>query len=162
MFNIGIFELSDVFTYPSMPFVFNLIGKCLMRIDIRAMGIMLTSSLREYIERRLHFALGWASHGVYKIVVHLSDINGPRGGKYKYCLIQIPFPRAPDVLIENMESDLYVAIDRAAHRAERALARQRDRLRESGHDRIHSDEPTGAKRRTERRSNVQFLLKKSP
>lgn len=66
-----------------MHFVFNLTGKCFMRIDIRTMGIMLTSSLREYIERRLQFALGWASHGVHKI-------------------------------IENMESDLHVAIDRAA------------------------------------------------
>lgn len=132
-----------------------------MRIDIRAMGVMLTGSLRAYIERRLQFALGWASHGVHKIIVHLSDINGPRGGKYKYCLIQIPFPRAPDVLIENMESDLHVAIDRAAQRAERALARQRDRLREPGHDRIRSDEPAGAERRTERRSDVQFSLTKS-
>ena len=161
MFDVSIFELSDVFTYPSMPIVFNLIGKCFMRIDIRAMGITLTSSLREYIERRLQFVLGWASHGVHKIVVHLSDINGPRGGTYKYCLIQIPFPRAPDVLIENIESDLYVAIDRAAHRAERALARQRDRLREPRHNRVDRAEPAGAERRKERQPDAQFSLTKS-
>jgi putative sigma-54 modulation protein len=51
-----------------------------MRIDIQTSGFKLTGGLREHTERRLRFALSWAVHDVRKVVVRLSDINGPRGG----------------------------------------------------------------------------------
>ena len=106
-----------------------------MRIDIQANGFELTEALRQHAEKRLQFALSWAGNDVRKIVVRLSDINGPRGGKDKRCTIQIPMPRAQDVVIEDTESDLYVAIDRAVDRAERALARKLERLHEHRHQR---------------------------
>ena len=111
-----------------------------MRIDIQANGFELTDALRQHAERRLQFALSWAGNDVRRIVVRLSDINGPRGGKDKRCTIQIPIPRAQDVLIEDTESDLYVAIDRAVDRAERTLARKLERLHEYRHQRPVADE----------------------
>lgn len=113
----------------------------MMRIDIQANDFELTDALREHTERRLQFALSWAGNDVRKIVVRLSDINGPRGGKDKRCAIQIPMPRAQDVLIEDTESDMYVAIDRAVDRAERTLARKLERLHEHRHQRPFADEP---------------------
>ena len=104
-----------------------------MRIEIQASGFELTDGLREHTERRLQFALSWASHEVRKVVVRLRDINGPRGGNDKRCSIQIPLPRAPDIVIEDTESDLYVAIDRASDRAARSLARRLERQREYPH-----------------------------
>lgn len=111
-----------------------------MRIDIQANGFELTDALRQHAERRLQFALSWASNDVRRIVVRLSDINGPRGGKDKRCTIQIPMPRAQDVLIEDTESDLYVAIDRAVERTERTLARKLERLHEHRHPRPVADD----------------------
>ena len=104
-----------------------------MRIDIHTSGFELTDGLREHTERRLNFALSWATYDVRKVVVRLSDINGPRGGEDKRCSILIPLTRAADIVIENTESDLYVAIDRAVDRAERALARRLERQREHPH-----------------------------
>jgi ribosomal subunit interface protein len=104
-----------------------------MRIEIQASGFKLTDGLREHTERRLRFALSWAVHDVRKVVVRLSDINGPRGGNDKRCYIQVPLPHKPDVVIEDTEPDLYVAIDRAVDRAERAVARRLERLREHPH-----------------------------
>lgn len=104
-----------------------------MRIEIQANGFKLTDGLREHTERRLQFAMSWAVHDVRKVVVRLSDINGPRGGNDKRCYIQIPLPRQPDVVIEDTESDLYLAIDRAVARAERSVARQLERQREHSH-----------------------------
>lgn len=104
-----------------------------MRIDIHTSGFELTNGLREHTERRLQFALSWASYDVRKVVVRLSDINGPRGGNDKRCSIQIPLPRTPDIVIEDTESDLYVAIDRAVDRAERSVARRLERQREHPH-----------------------------
>jgi len=73
-------------------------------------------------------------------VVRLSDINGPRGGNDKRCRIKVPLAGRQDVVIEDTEADLYVAIDRAADRTERALARRLERLREHRQVRINADE----------------------
>jgi ribosomal subunit interface protein len=104
-----------------------------MQIFVQTQGFDLTPGLREHVERRIHFALDRASESVRKVSVRLSDLNGPRGGEDKRCRIQVVVPGAADVLIDATEPDLYVAIDRAADRAGRTLARQLARLREYRH-----------------------------
>jgi ribosomal subunit interface protein len=104
-----------------------------MQIDIQARGFKLTDGLREHTKRRLQFALSWAVYDVRKVIVRLSDINGPRGGNDKRCYIQIPVHGRPDVVIDDVESDLYVAIDRAVDRIERSVARRLERNREHMH-----------------------------
>ena len=68
--------------------------------------------------------------------MRLSDINGPRNGPDKSCRLQVSLVGLPDVVVDDIESDLYVAIDRAANRAgrtiRRRLTRRRDRIRTSG------------------------------
>ena len=95
-----------------------------MQIDIQARGFKLTESLRTHAERRLRFALGSTSGRVRSIVMRLADENGPRGGVDKRCSIRANLPGAPPVIIQHQEADLYVAIDRAADRAGRAVARR--------------------------------------
>ena len=110
-----------------------------MQIDIQARNFSLTNALRGHVERRLGFALSSKNDHILRVLVRLSDINGPRGGADKCCLIQVVLPHLPDVVIEDTEADLYAAIDRAADRTGRTvgrrLARQRDRSRSSSlHD----------------------------
>lgn len=104
-----------------------------MRIDIQARGFELTEGLRQHTERRLQFAIDWASDEVTTVKVRFSDINGPRGGNDKCCTIQIPIAGQRDVFIKDTEADLYVAIDRAANRVERTLSRKLERVREVDH-----------------------------
>jgi putative sigma-54 modulation protein len=99
-----------------------------MQIIIQASGFDLSAGLREHVERRIHFALDRASHYVRKVSIRLSDVNGPRGGEDKRCCIQVTVAGAADMLIEDTEPDLYVAIDRAADRSGRTLARLLARL----------------------------------
>ena len=112
-----------------------------MRIDIQARGFELTGGLLEHTERRLQFAFSWANHDVRKIKVRLSDINGPKGGNDKRCQLQIPLTKGQDVLIEDTESDLYVAIDRAIDRAEHTVAKRLKRMHEHPHARVTVAEP---------------------
>jgi putative sigma-54 modulation protein len=107
-----------------------------MRINIQARGFELTEGLRQHTERRLQFAIDWASDEVRTVKVRFSDINGPRGGQDKCCTIQIPIAGQRDVVIKDTEADLYVAIDRAADRVERTLSRKLERVREVQHQRL--------------------------
>ena len=98
-----------------------------MHIDIQTQSFALTQALRSYAERRLRFALTRADNHVRRIVVRLSDINGPRGGEDKRCQLQVSLEGMPDVVVEDTEADLYFAIDRAAGRAGRSVMRKLDR-----------------------------------
>ena len=107
-----------------------------MQIDIQARNFSLTDALRSHAERRLRLALTCCDDHIQRVVMRLSDINGPRGGADKRCHLQVVLAGLPDVVIEDTEADLYVAIDRATDRGGRTvgrrLARQRDRGRATG------------------------------
>jgi ribosomal subunit interface protein len=95
-----------------------------MHIDIQARQFSLTNALHDYTERRIRFALASVDNKVRRIVVRLSDINGPRGGADKRCHVQVVLSGMPDVVIEDTEADLYFAIDRATDRAGRTILRK--------------------------------------
>ena len=115
-----------------------------MRITIQSHGFILTDALRTYVEQRLRAALGWSGARLRKLVVSLSDINGPRGGIDKRCKIQVQLSGGgKGVVIEDTEADLYAAIDRAAERTDRALVRRVERLRAFPHVRLAPDDDAG-------------------
>ena len=101
-----------------------------MNIQIHAQDFTLTEGLREHVARRLAFALNHGLDRVSRIVVRLSDVNGPRGGVDKRCAIEIRLKGALTVAIEDTEADLYAAIDRVAERAGRTLDRRLSRSRQ--------------------------------
>ena len=103
-----------------------------MQIDIQARIFSLTNALRDHIKRRLGFALSTKDEHIQRVMVRLSDINGPRGGEDKCCHIQIVIPHLADVVIEDTEADMYAAIDRAADRAGRTVGRRLARQRDKG------------------------------
>jgi ribosomal subunit interface protein len=107
-----------------------------MQIDIQARQFSLTDALRNHVERRLRLALTCFDDHIQRVAMQLSDINGPRGGADKRCHLQVMLTGLPDVVVEDTEADLYIAINRATDRAGRTvgrrLARQRDTARASG------------------------------
>ena len=98
-----------------------------MQIDIQSRGFSLTDSLLSYAQRRLLFAMSYCSGHVNRVVIRLSDVNGPRGGADKCCHIQVALAGIPDVVVEDTEVDMYAAIDRAIDRARRTVVRKVDR-----------------------------------
>jgi putative sigma-54 modulation protein len=98
-----------------------------MKIDIKTQDFPLTDALRSYAERRLHFALTCCEDRIQRVAMRLSDINGPRGGADKRCRLQVVLAGLPDVVVEDTEVDLYVAIDRATDRTGRTLVRKIER-----------------------------------
>ncbi|ODU50987.1 MAG: 30S ribosomal protein S30 [Thiobacillus sp. SCN 63-374] len=101
-----------------------------MQIDIQSTGFTLTDGIRASLMTRLACDLSHGDDQVTRVIVRLSDINGPRGGVDMRCFIEVRLKHAPSLVIEDTEADLYLAIDRAVERAgravERSLARQRE------------------------------------
>ena len=95
-----------------------------MLINIYSHGFSITRAVREYVDKRLHFALARIGHRLRRIDVRLSDLNGPRGGVDKRCLIEVRINRHPPVIITDVQSDLYTSIDRACARAGRTVMRR--------------------------------------
>jgi len=100
-----------------------------MRIDIQARRFSLTRALRRYAERRVRIGLTRFDERIMKVSLWLSDVNGPKGGNDKNCQVQIVIPGKPDVVIEETQANLYVAINRALERAGQAVVRKLDRQR---------------------------------
>lgn len=73
-------------------------------------------NLRVHIERRLRFALSRVSQRISRVVVRLSDMNGPRGGTDKHCSIQVHLFNLPPVVVEGLHHDWISLVDASAHR----------------------------------------------
>ncbi len=98
-----------------------------MQIDIQARSFSLTEPLRQYSEQRIRFALTRFGDHIQRVSMWLSDVNGPKGGKDKHCRLQIALTGKTDIVIEDIQVDLHVAINRTVERASRSLVRKLDR-----------------------------------
>lgn len=115
-----------------------------MQIDIRARGFGLTPALRTHAEHRLRLAFGSIGGRGLRVGVRLAD----GGTTNKICRVRVRVPDAPPVVVEQCESDLLLAIDRAADRAGRAVSRQLAGMRAgSGVPGRDEPAPAGAGRR---------------
>jgi len=94
-----------------------------MNIQIRAIGIPPTEALSAHIERRMAFALSRFYARMDRIVVRFSDLNGPKGGQDKVCQVGFTLRGMAPEIVEAKDADLYLAIDLAAAKAGRRMAR---------------------------------------
>jgi ribosome-associated translation inhibitor RaiA len=95
-----------------------------MHVDIQSLGFNLTPALSAHTRKRIDDTLHFASSRITRMLVRLSDINGRRGGNDKRCLVELRVKGVPNVVIEDVETDLYSAIDRAIGRARLAMLRR--------------------------------------
>jgi ribosome-associated translation inhibitor RaiA len=105
---------------------------------------------REYVARKLGTKLGKFVSSIERITVRLSDANGPKGGHDQQCQIKVVLSGLPSVVVNETESTLPRAINRAIEAVATALRRrlQRRRLKPLHHRASH----TTASRRMQRQS----------
>lgn len=114
-----------------------------MNIDIQSKGFQLTPSLRSFLGRRLAGHLAHETGRIGRILVRMSDVNGPRGGDDKRCLIELRLKRGGSIVIDDIRTDMYEAIDQAVRRAARSLTRRHRRIRGLAPGRIAAEIPIG-------------------
>lgn len=95
-----------------------------MLIQILASDIVLAEEVRAHVRRRALFALSRLSDRVSRVVVRLSDVNGPRGGVDKRCSVQVHLRGAAPAIIEDKDLHLLAVVDRALGRAGRLVSKR--------------------------------------
>ena len=118
-----------------------------MRVEIRVHDGEVSSALGDQIERRLGFAFGRFGSRVRRVVVHLRDVNGPRGGEDQHCRIEVSLLPSGTIMAEATDTEVALAVGRAAERGARrvrdALERERTmrtRKRTTPREKEHPDE----------------------
>ncbi|AUM01408.1 MAG TPA: HPF/RaiA family ribosome-associated protein [Pseudothauera hydrothermalis] len=101
-----------------------------MRIDLRCDGVESSPGLKEYVAKRMRFAIGRFRDHIQWARVKLADVNGPRGGADKRCVVQLRLRNLPDVIFAITELEARTAVDRAAERVARVLASRLSRQRQ--------------------------------
>lgn len=102
-----------------------------MEVEVRIQDTDLADAIRRYATRRLRFTLGRFTSRVGRIVVRISDINGVRGGVDQVCHISAELLPSGKVVLDQVDADLFTAIDRASERVGQAFKREIQRTREA-------------------------------
>jgi len=95
-----------------------------MRIDLHCDGVEAAPVLRDYVSRRMSFAIGRFRDHIQWARVKVADVNGPRGGSDKRCVVQLRLRNLPDVVFAITQLEVRAAVDEAADRVARVLAQR--------------------------------------
>jgi hypothetical protein len=101
-----------------------------MKIEVRARGVELDGQLGDYVERSLRFALGRFSSRARLVRVRLEDLNGPKGGVDKRCVVTVSGDGFERCVVDVRDTTVQAAVDQAAGIASRAVARALERARD--------------------------------
>lgn len=100
-----------------------------MKIQIRSPRNSKSKALQDYAERRMLFALGRFASQVSVVTVRFFDLNGPKGGEDKSCRMLVKLRQGSEFVLEEIEGDYYRALDFAAERMSRRIARTLERIK---------------------------------
>ena len=100
-----------------------------MLLDIHWQGLKVGAGEREWVGRRLGFALGRFGDHIRRVTVHLVDVDGPCDGMGKRCRLVVEVAGRGRVVVEDTDASLGAAIDRAADRAGEFVRRRLDLAR---------------------------------
>ncbi len=103
-----------------------------MHLDVRIQNNDLGAAVRNYVIRRLRFTMGRFASRVGRIVIRISDVNGVRGGIDQCCRVTAEILPSGRVVVEQVDADLFAAIDRACERVGQAFKRKVEGVR-NGH-----------------------------
>ncbi|TXH90547.1 MAG: HPF/RaiA family ribosome-associated protein [Rhodoferax sp.] len=91
-----------------------------------------SAALREESLQRVRFALRRIKTVVLRAQVMFTDINGPRGGVDKHCLLAVKTDKSGSVVISSLASNWRSALDQSLERMVRNLNRTIHRQQRKG------------------------------
>ena len=101
-----------------------------MQVQIDDSKAGLEGGARLDVEERVRFVMRRLAQRVTRADIHLSDINGPRGGIDKRCQITLKTDQNGVLVIRTLAGDWRSALDEALDRSVRLLTRVWQRRRD--------------------------------
>ena len=95
-----------------------------MKINIQSRQVELDKAIDTHIQRKLKLAFSRIDHNISSISISLSDVANKMGISSTRCHLKIEIIGMPDMVIEDTQSDLYLAIDRVLQKASHGLSRK--------------------------------------
>jgi ribosome-associated translation inhibitor RaiA len=100
-----------------------------MEIDVQARNFTLTDGLAKAVTAAAKHYGNTFRQKVRKVAVRVYDLNGPRGGADKGCLVVADLEDGRVIVSSDVDRDLYRAIPRAFAKLKRGTQSRRERLR---------------------------------
>jgi putative sigma-54 modulation protein len=94
-----------------------------MNVDVRGRQLDVSEPLRAYTQRRVQFAIGSFEARISRVEICIADVNGPRGGVDKTCVITVFLEGTGSVFAKGVGASAYAAVDHAASRIRTILVR---------------------------------------
>ncbi|MHB0961410.1 MAG: HPF/RaiA family ribosome-associated protein [Pirellulaceae bacterium] len=98
-----------------------------MKLRVVGESISVSEGLREFVARRLEYALGRFAPEIEYVTIRVGDVNGPRGGVDKRCRMEVKLRGLQSILSDVRADDLEVAVAFAAERLGKGVARALER-----------------------------------
>ena len=95
-----------------------------MEIQLRTQEIEIPRNGVRDLSRRLARRFSGVTFRISRLHVTLKDINGPRGGRDKECILRAELAGGGEVLVRDRSNHLRRAIDRCARRLKHAVGRE--------------------------------------
>ena len=95
-----------------------------MQITIKTHQMQLNQETTLQMKRRIHFALGRFANAINRVSARLTDINGPKGGQDKQCLIIVKLRKGGEIVIQEKGTDCNAILNHCANRVSRAVDRE--------------------------------------
>jgi ribosome-associated translation inhibitor RaiA len=97
------------------------------QFELHSPDFHMPADLAQNIRAKLSHRLHKYGRRIFGVVVHLRDVNGPRGGEGLLCHVEVRIPHLAPVVVEERDQDLRAAVDRAVDRMAVAVARHVDK-----------------------------------
>lgn len=102
-----------------------------MQMEMRTLNFKLSDDLKDHLESRLRSSLGRIADQIDRLRISISDVNGPRGGIDKRCLVAVALIPRGEIMVESSGSNPVAVIADTVKRTKlaviRTLKRQRSR-----------------------------------
>jgi putative sigma-54 modulation protein len=102
----------------------------IMKVQVRFKGIEGSDELVHFVTRKVHQHLSGFGHHVRSVMVRLTDVNGPRGGKDKRCQFEIAGPDIGSLHVEGWHEEVCAGVDETLDRVAQTVGRSIARLRD--------------------------------
>lgn len=95
-----------------------------MQVEIHYSQVELDKAIEAHIRRKLVLALSRIEIDISAISINLSEVVGAKGSSGKHCLLTISMDDLADIVVEDMQVDLYCVIDRVIQKASHVMTRR--------------------------------------